>query len=139
MVNGKQLTVTWHVDDLKVSHMDKRVVDAFENWLRANYEDHTPMKPSRGKVHDYLAMEMDYSQPGKLKINMTKYIEGIIENFKTKTRYKRSKLPRQQLIIYSKLMTMQRRLITSEQMSFIPPWLNVYLYVREPGWIYKLR
>ena len=81
-MNGKQLTVTWHVDNLKVSHEDKKIVDAFENWLRANYEDHTPMKPSRGKVHDYLAMEMDYSQPGKLKINMTKYIEGVIENFK---------------------------------------------------------
>ncbi len=91
-VNGKQLTVTWHVDDLKVSHKDKKIVDAFENWLRANYEDHTPMKPSRGKVHDYLAMEMDYSQPGKLKINMTKYIEGVIENFKYKDKIQTKKV-----------------------------------------------
>ena len=27
MVNGKQLTVLWHVDDLKISHVDSTVVD----------------------------------------------------------------------------------------------------------------
>ena len=32
MVNGKQLTITWHVDDLKVSHVDSKVVDGFIEW-----------------------------------------------------------------------------------------------------------
>ncbi len=62
MVNNKQMTITWHVDDLKVSHQEKKVVDAFEYWLRYMYEDHTPLKPSRGKIHDYLAMELDYTK-----------------------------------------------------------------------------
>ena len=29
MVNGKQLTVVWHVDDLKISHVDTSVTDHF--------------------------------------------------------------------------------------------------------------
>ena len=29
MVKGKQLTVCWHIDDLKASHMDSRVNDSF--------------------------------------------------------------------------------------------------------------
>ena len=29
MVNGKQLTVTWHMDDLKVSHVEEKVVEDF--------------------------------------------------------------------------------------------------------------
>ena len=32
-VNGKQLTLLWHVDDLKVSHVDKLVVTKFLEWL----------------------------------------------------------------------------------------------------------
>jgi hypothetical protein len=28
-INGKQCTVTWHVDDLKISHADRQVVDDF--------------------------------------------------------------------------------------------------------------
>ena len=27
MVNGKQCTVVWHVDDLKISHVESAVVD----------------------------------------------------------------------------------------------------------------
>ena len=29
MVNGKQLTISWHVDDMKASHMEPRVLDDF--------------------------------------------------------------------------------------------------------------
>jgi hypothetical protein len=32
-VNGKQHTVTWHVDDLKSSHIDPKVNDDFHTWL----------------------------------------------------------------------------------------------------------
>ena len=55
LVNGLQLTVTFHVDDLKVSHQETTVVDEFIEWVRSKYEDETIKKltPSRGKVHDY--------------------------------------------------------------------------------------
>ena len=33
MVNGKQQTVVWHVDDLKSSHVDPKVNDKFIDWL----------------------------------------------------------------------------------------------------------
>ena len=29
MVSGKQLTVCWHVDDLKVSNVEQEVIDEF--------------------------------------------------------------------------------------------------------------
>ncbi|KAG7340378.1 hypothetical protein IV203_023921 [Nitzschia inconspicua] len=40
MVNGKQLTVTWHVDDLKVSHMQPSVVTEFMEWVKTMYVRH---------------------------------------------------------------------------------------------------
>ena len=84
IVEGKQLTVTWHVDDLKVSHVKTKVVDEFINWAQHKYEDVTKIKPSHGKKHDYLAMIIDYSKKGKVKICMCDYIEKMIEEFPRK-------------------------------------------------------
>ena len=83
MANGKQLTVMWHVDDLKASHEDKEVLDDFVEWMREKHEDSgiTTMKPSTGKVHDYLGMTLDYSQDGKVVIHMKDYIENMLKEF----------------------------------------------------------
>jgi hypothetical protein len=35
-------------------------------------------------VHDYLGMELDYRKQGELKINMTKYVENMINEFLVK-------------------------------------------------------
>ena len=34
MVQGQQLMIVWHVDDLKVSHKSPEVVTRLANWLR---------------------------------------------------------------------------------------------------------
>ena len=35
----------------------------------------------RSKVHDYLAIMLDYSKPAKLKVKITDYIKDMIEEF----------------------------------------------------------
>ena len=61
MVEGSQLTVVWHVDDMKISHQKKKCVDKFIEWAKSMYEDKVgKVKASSGKVHDYLGMEMDF-------------------------------------------------------------------------------
>ena len=35
----------------------------------------------RGKLHDYLGMDLDYSTPGKLKISMIKYLGMVLKDF----------------------------------------------------------
>lgn len=83
MVNGHQHTVTWHVDDLKSSHKDPKVNDDFLKWLNDMYGDPkiAPVKATRGKVHEYLAMKLDFTTPGKLKVDMKDYVKGMIEEF----------------------------------------------------------
>ena len=39
MTSGKQMTVVWHVDDLKTSHINKRVNNEFLEWLKSKHED----------------------------------------------------------------------------------------------------
>ena len=77
-IDGKQCTIVWHVDDLKISHVDKEVVSDIITKLSNEFGKEAPLTIKRGKVHDYLGMVLDYSEPGKVKIVMEKYIEGIL-------------------------------------------------------------
>jgi hypothetical protein len=77
-IDGKQLTVVWHVDDLKVSHVDPKVVDRFVQQMEEEFGKETPINKVRGKVHDYLGMVLDYSNAGEVSITMIDYIKMIL-------------------------------------------------------------
>jgi hypothetical protein len=80
MVNGKYMTVCWHVGDLKVSHMEESAVSSLALKLAKLYGPNTMI--SCGRVHDYLGMEMDFgTDPGTMIISMIKYLQKIIEEF----------------------------------------------------------
>jgi hypothetical protein len=81
MVNGKQLTVCWHFDDLKASHMTPEVVDSFIEWVKVQYGGIGEVKVTRGKIHDYLGMTLDYSIPGQVSIDMTSYVNYMVQEF----------------------------------------------------------
>ena len=82
--NEKQHTIVFHVDDLKSSHEDKEVNDEFAQWLEKKYGEHGKVKIHRGKVHDYLGMTFDYSQEGKVIVDMIPYVEDMLEEFPKK-------------------------------------------------------
>ena len=69
-VNGKQLTITWHVDDLKVSHVDASVVNKFLFQLDDEFGRETPTNKSRGQVHSYLGMTLNFTNKGSVHIDM---------------------------------------------------------------------
>jgi hypothetical protein len=78
-----QHTVTWHVDDVKSSHVNSEVNDDFEAWCEQKYgnDEIGHVKVVRGKTHDYLAMILDYNTPGAMKVDMRYYINGMIQDF----------------------------------------------------------
>ena len=80
MVDGAQMTVFWHVDDLKISHRDEDMVTAFAVDMANIYGAKTTI--SRGRVHYYLVMELDFGMClGTLIISMIKYLQNIIDDF----------------------------------------------------------
>ena len=79
VINGKQCTVTWHIDDLKISHVDQKVVEAFVADLQAEFGSLGDISVSRGKRHDYLGMFLDYSEDGVLQVDMRPYIKTILD------------------------------------------------------------
>eukprot|EP00957_Ditylum_brightwellii_P001556 121820-Ditylum_brightwellii.AAC.1 len=42
-INGKQCTIVWHVDDLKISHVDQKVVDGIITNLQEKYGKEAPL------------------------------------------------------------------------------------------------
>ena len=84
IVDGAQLTVVWHIDDLKVSHVDAGVVTIISVWLQNTYEHlfddgSGAMKLRRGKIHEYLGMQLDFSVLGQVKITMFDYIKKCLK------------------------------------------------------------
>ena len=77
-VGGKQLRFTWHVDNLNIFHVDRKVVLDTIVWLESIYEE---MHGTRGKRQKYLGMWMDYSKRGEVKISIGGYLREFLDNF----------------------------------------------------------
>ena len=77
-INGQQCTLVWHVDDMKISHADRKIVDDIIKMLEQEFGKEAPLTIRRGKLHDYLGMTLDFSRPGKVQINMEEYIRNML-------------------------------------------------------------
>ena len=78
IINGSQATIIWHVDDLKISHKDPKVVTRIINKLKKKYGKVNPLTVTRGKLHDYLGMTLDFRKERKVKVTMYKYIQDML-------------------------------------------------------------
>ena len=82
-INGKQCTILWHVDKLKISHVDSKVVNNVIKKLEAKFGQESPLVTSQGKTIEYLRMCIDYTEKGKVKISMYDYIDKMLAELPT--------------------------------------------------------
>jgi hypothetical protein len=71
------------VDDYKLSHHKKDIMDIMIEYLRQEYESifedgSGEMTVSRGKIHKYLGMNLDYTVRDKIKTTLFDYDDEII-------------------------------------------------------------
>jgi hypothetical protein len=78
MINGKQCTILWHVDDLKTSHVDPEVNAEIVKLINDEFGKEAPITVTRGKTHDYLGMTLDCTEKGKVKIKMIDCVEKML-------------------------------------------------------------
>ena len=64
----------WHVNDCKISHKDEEVVTDMLKKLEEKFGKETLIAVTRGPIHDYLGMAIDYSIEGKVKLYMIDFI-----------------------------------------------------------------
>ena len=79
-IDGQQCTITWHVDDLKISHFEEQVVRLIIQKIQDNFGQHSELSMHIGKRHDYLGMILDFTTPGVLEIDMSDYIQVILQD-----------------------------------------------------------
>ena len=79
IIDGTQMTVAWHVDDLKVSHKKLSAIREFAALLNDEFGKETQISESYEKKHEYLGMQMDYGVPGEVSISMEDYIRLVLQ------------------------------------------------------------
>ena len=70
--------ITWHVDDLQIWHVDDKEDTKRIDWFKSIYGK---VKVSWGKLHQYLGMDMDFGEKGKLKMSVVPFLKKTINEF----------------------------------------------------------
>ena len=72
------MTLVRYDDDLKVSHESSFEITKFALYLEDVYDGLTV---HRGTVHNYLGMDLNFSEDGEVKVLIIKYINSILREF----------------------------------------------------------
>ena len=80
-INGKQCTIAWYVDDNFVSHEDSKVVDSILSSMTEKFGD---LKVTRGKKHAFLGVNFEFTEDGRLGIDMVEQCQEAIDIFDEK-------------------------------------------------------
>jgi hypothetical protein len=78
MINGSKRTITWYVDNNKISHVDPDVVTAIILKIEERFGK---MTVTRGKEHVFLGMKFVFKENETVKVSMRSYLkESIAES-----------------------------------------------------------
>ncbi len=78
IVDGKQCTIVWYVDDNKISHVDPEVVSNIIKKIEGKFGK---MSQTRGKEHEFIGMNLKFTEDRKVKVSMKKHILKAINSF----------------------------------------------------------
>ena len=67
IIDGKQCTIVWYVDDNKISHVNPALVTTIIKTIESKFGK---MTVSRGKEHEFLGMDIKYNGDGTASIGM---------------------------------------------------------------------
>ena len=78
VINGKQFTVVWYVDDNKVLHENPQVVTDVIELMKKHFGDLTV---TRGKKHRFLGMNIEINKDRNIEIEMKEQLLEAIDIF----------------------------------------------------------
>ena len=133
MVDGKQCTILWHVDDLKISHVSPEVVNDITQKFEDVFGQEAPLTKTQGKIHEYVGMNIDFSETGKVKFTMVDYIKEMLEEL-PEDMSGTAPTP-----AASNLFDVNEAHCKTTLLTYITTTLqNYYFYARGPDQIYRL-
>jgi len=81
MINGHQCTITWWVDDIKISYRSRKVIDEIVKTLEKIFGK---LRSQRGPKITYLGIDIYFSVKGKIVTSMVQYLRETVNEFKGK-------------------------------------------------------
>ena len=78
VINNKQCTIAWHVDDCITSHVDKEVLKTISDIMQNEFGE---MKITEGNEHDFLGMKIIINNDRTITIDMKDQIRKTIDFF----------------------------------------------------------
>jgi hypothetical protein len=78
IIDGKQCTIAWYVDDNKLSHADDNVVTNIIETIEGRFGK---MTVTRGKDHVFLEMDISFLDKGTVSVKMKDYIKEAMADF----------------------------------------------------------
>ena len=86
VVMGKQITLLFHIDDVLLTHELANVVSEHIKLLDEVYGQKDLLTMTRGKVHEYLGMTIDFRQEGSVAFTqydaIKKFWVSLLEELK---------------------------------------------------------
>ena len=76
---GSRKTITWHIDDLKISHVDADEVTNVLDWMKGIYGSN--IKKSCREKNVYLGIDLDFIVDREVRVKMTDYLNIIASEF----------------------------------------------------------
>jgi hypothetical protein len=78
-IAGLQMTITWHINDLKISHVEPYQITKFCQYLASIYGN--GLVEHQGKVHKYLSMDLNFALDGIVQVLMIAYNTKVTSEF----------------------------------------------------------
>ena len=80
MVNGKQLMIQYFIDNLHISCVDRKAIDNLLHNLNDKFKTKfKELTVCKGKVHDHLGINIDYSNNRYVKFTMYNFIKDVLK------------------------------------------------------------
>jgi Reverse transcriptase (RNA-dependent DNA polymerase) len=77
-MNGTQCTITWHIGDLNILHINPKAVKVVLGLLSKVFGKEALLTVCQAKASNYLGMCIDYSNQGKVPITTFNYVDGML-------------------------------------------------------------
>lgn len=78
IINNKQCTIYYHVDDTKVSHVERKIARDIFDSLENKF---SKMKVVIGQKHEFLGMRLTFRNDGKFSTGMAQLLNEVINKF----------------------------------------------------------
>jgi len=73
MINGKQMTISWHVDDCIVSH------DVLDEFGKIMIKEFGKLEITSSKIHDFLGIKVGINEDRTISLDMRQQLRQVIK------------------------------------------------------------